>query len=55
MIAQLIAAQEQVVRTARHAMPIAEDAKDAPTADLLIERRMHTKNTWMLRSLLKVE
>lgn len=56
MIAQLISAQEQVVRTARHAMPIAEDAKDAPTADLLTERmNVHEKNAWMLRSLLEVE
>ena len=54
MIQQLVDGQEEIVRTARKAMPIVEDANDAPTADLLT-RRMdeHEKNAWMLRSLLE--
>ena len=33
MIQQLVDGQEEILRTARKAMPIVEDANDAPTAD----------------------
>lgn len=53
MIRKLVEGQESVVRTAREVYPIAEDANDQPTADLLTERmQIHEKNAWMLRSLL---
>lgn len=54
MIAQLVAGQEAVVRTARKIFPLAENAGDEPTADLLTQRmQIHEKNAWMLRSLLE--
>jgi starvation-inducible DNA-binding protein len=54
MVKLLIQAQEAVVRTARSVLPIAEDANDQPTLDLLTQRmQIHEKNAWMLRSLLK--
>ncbi|MDW8480163.1 MAG: Dps family protein [Xanthomonadales bacterium] len=54
MIRQLVAGQEAVVRTAREIFPIAEAARDQPTADLLTQRmQLHEKNAWMLRSLLE--
>ncbi|MEL7024777.1 MAG: Dps family protein [Pseudomonadota bacterium] len=54
MIRQLVAAQEAVARTARSVMPLADDANDEPTADLLTQRmQIHEKNAWMLRSLLE--
>ena len=54
MVKLLIQAQEAVVRTARSVLPIAEDADDQPTLDLLTQRmQIHEKNAWMLRSLLK--
>lgn len=54
MIQQLITAQEEVIRTARHMMAMTEEAKDAPTVDLLTRRMQeHEKNSWMLRSLLE--
>ena len=53
MIRQLVDGQEAVVRTAREIFPVAETAKDQPTADLLTRRmQLHEKNAWMLRSLL---
>lgn len=53
MIRQLVDAQETIARTAREVMPLAEDAGDEPTADLLTQRmQTHEKNAWMLRSLL---
>ena len=53
MLKQLVIAQESVVRTARIVFPIAGDAHDEPTADLLTQRmQVHEKNAWMLRSLL---
>lgn len=53
MIRQLVIAQETVVRTAREVFPLAEEASDEPTADLLTQRmHLHEKNAWMLRSLL---
>lgn len=53
MIRQLVAGQEAVTRTARKVFPVADDAHDEPTADLLTQRmNIHEKNAWMLRSML---
>ncbi len=53
MLRQLVLGQEAVVRTARSILPIAGDANDEPTVDLLTQRmQIHEKNAWMLRSLL---
>ena len=54
MVRDLIAGQETVTRTARSVLPLADDANDQPTLDLLTQRLdIHEKNAWMLRSLLK--
>jgi starvation-inducible DNA-binding protein len=54
MVRQLIEGQETVARTARSVLPLAEEANDQPTLDLLSQRLdIHEKNAWMLRSLLK--
>jgi len=54
MIRELIEGQEAVARTARSVLPIADEANDQPTLDLLTQRLdVHEKNAWMLRSLLK--
>jgi starvation-inducible DNA-binding protein len=54
MIAQLVAGQEAVVRTARSIFPAAEAATDEATADLLTQRiTLHEKTAWMLRSMLE--
>jgi starvation-inducible DNA-binding protein len=54
MIQILVEGQESVVRTARSIFPIASDAHDEPTADLLTQRmQVHEKTAWMLRSLLE--
>lgn len=53
MIKELVAGQEAVVRTARSVFPLADQANDEPTADLLTQRmQIHEKTAWMLRSLL---
>lgn len=53
MIAQLVADQETVARTAREVFPVASDAGDEPTADLLTQRmQIHEKTAWMLRSMI---
>jgi starvation-inducible DNA-binding protein len=53
MIGQLVDGQETVARTARRVFPIAEQAGDQATMDLLTQRmQVHEKNAWMLRSLL---
>jgi starvation-inducible DNA-binding protein len=53
MIRQLVVGQEAVVRTAREVFPLADQANDEPTADLLTQRmQLHEKNAWMLRSML---
>lgn len=53
MIAQLARDQEIVVRTAREVFPVAAEAHDEPTADLLTQRmQIHEKTAWMLRSML---
>jgi starvation-inducible DNA-binding protein len=54
MIAELVAGQEAVVRTARNIFPIVEECHDEPTADLLTQRmQSHEKTAWMLRSMLE--
>lgn len=54
MIAFLIAGNEAVARTARKLLPLADEANDQPTLDLLTQRLdIHEKTTWMLRSLLE--
>lgn len=53
MIQKLVEGQEAVVRTARSVFPIADEAHDEATADLLTQRlQIHEKTAWMLRSLL---
>ena len=53
MIRRLVEGQEAVARTAREIFPLADDAADEPTADLLTQRmQIHEKNAWMLRSLI---
>lgn len=53
MVTELIKAHEAVVRTARAAFHVAEEADDEVTADLLTQRmQVHEKTAWMLRSLL---
>jgi starvation-inducible DNA-binding protein len=53
MIRQLVIGQETVVKTARDVFPLADEAHDEPTADLLTQRmQLHEKNAWMLRSML---
>jgi starvation-inducible DNA-binding protein len=54
MIRQLVEGAEAVVRTARDVFPLADEAHDEPTADLLTQRmQVHEKNAWMLRSMLE--
>jgi starvation-inducible DNA-binding protein len=54
MVRELIGGQEAVARTARSVLPLADEANDQPTLDLLTQRLdIHEKNAWMLRSLLK--
>jgi starvation-inducible DNA-binding protein len=54
MIRSLVEGQEAVVRTARSILPVANQADDQPTLDLLTQRmQVHEKTAWMLRSLLK--
>lgn len=53
MIGELKADNETVIRTLRDAMPIADEAGDEATADLLTQRlQAHEKHAWMLRSTL---
>lgn len=54
MIAELVAGQEAVVRTARSLFNVIDECHDLPTADL-VTRRMekHEKTAWMLRSMLE--
>lgn len=53
MIRQLVIGQETIVRTAREVFPLADEANDEPTADLLTQRmQIHEKTAWMLRSML---
>jgi starvation-inducible DNA-binding protein len=52
MIRELAEDQLKVVRTARAVFPVADDAHDEPTADLLTQRmQVHEKTAWMLRAM----
>ena len=54
MVRVLVAGHEAVARTARKLFPIADQAGDEPTADLLTQRlTVHEQTAWMLRSLLE--
>ena len=53
MVRILVKGHEAVAKTARSIYPVAEDADDQPTADLLTQRLdIHEKTAWMLRSIL---
>lgn len=53
MLRNMVAGHEAVARTARQVFPVAENASDEPTADLLTQRmQVHEKTAWMLRSML---
>jgi starvation-inducible DNA-binding protein len=54
MIRQLVEGHETVIRVARSVFPVAENAGDQVTLDLLTQRmHVHEKTAWMLRSLLE--
>ncbi len=54
MVALLVKGHEAVARTTRSVFPLAEEAGDEATADLLTQRlQTHEKTAWMLRSLLR--
>ena len=54
MIQLLVKGHESVAKTARSVLPLADDANDQPTLDLLTQRLdIHEKTAWMLRSLLE--
>lgn len=53
MLADLVAGNEAVARSARAAFEVADRAGDQSTADLLTQRlQVHEKTAWMLRSML---
>jgi starvation-inducible DNA-binding protein len=54
MVRILVQGHEAVARTARELFPLADQANDQPTADLLTQRlTVHEQTAWMLRSLLE--
>jgi len=54
MVRILVEGHEAVARTARGIFPLADQAGDEPTADLLTQRlTVHEQTAWMLRSLLE--
>jgi len=54
MVRILVEGHEAVAKTARRVFPVADEAGDQPTADLLTQRLdVHEKTAWMLRSLLE--
>jgi starvation-inducible DNA-binding protein len=54
MVRVLVSGHEAVARTARALFPLADEAGDEPTADLLTQRlAIHEQTAWMLRSLLE--
>ena len=54
MVGNLTADQETLIQTARSVLPLAQEASDEATADILIQRiQTHEKTAWMLRSLLE--
>lgn len=51
MVVDLALGHEQLARTARELLPVADTAEDHPTVDLLTQRiTAHEKASWMLRS-----
>jgi len=53
MLEDLVLSQEALIRTARAALPRAQQAGDESSAALLSDRlRVHEKAAWMLRSLI---
>ena len=51
MVRILAEDQLAIVRTARSVFPLADAARDEPTADLLTQRmQVHEKTAWMLRA-----
>nr|WP_233245791.1 DNA starvation/stationary phase protection protein [Marinicauda salina] len=53
MVANLVAGHEQVVRTAREVLALADEHDDEATADLVAPRvSAHEKTAWMLRATL---
>ena len=53
MVVNLTKANEQVLQTAREALPACEEAGDEASLDLLTQRlHVHSKVAWMLRSTL---
>jgi len=54
MVRILVQGHEAVARTARSLFPLADEASDEPTADLLTQRlTVHEQAAWMLRALLE--
>lgn len=54
MIRQLVEGHETLIRTARSLLPLADEASDEVTADLITQRlQVHEHTAWMLRSLLE--
>jgi len=54
MVRLLVKGHEACARTARDCFPVAEEASDQPSCDLLTQRmQLHEKTAWMLRSLLE--
>jgi starvation-inducible DNA-binding protein len=54
MVRILVKGHETVSRIAREFIPVAEEAGDDPTADMLTARcTVHDQTAWMLRSLLE--
>ena len=54
MVRILMQGHEAVARTARSIFPLADQASDEPTADLLTQRlTVHEQTAWMLRSMLE--
>ncbi len=54
MVRVLMQGHEAVARTARDLFPLADQAHDEPTADLLTQRlTVHEQTAWMLRALLE--
>lgn len=54
MVKNLVLAHETLVRTARQVLPLAQEAGDEVSVDLLVTRmQTHEKTAWMLRSLLE--
>ena len=54
MVKNLVAGHESVIRTAREALPTAQESGDESSVSLISDRlRIHEKTAWMLRSLLE--